>query len=170
MKQMLLCLLATIVWQTPLPAQTGSNLVLAAEVFANGKTYKLSPTASERAAGKYDCSSFVQAVLKKEGFNVGGSTGNKINIVLSEADKSKLKELVEASDKKIKGVVSALVESNQGSEISSINPRAKPMNDLKLINFPAYFHSPIESTPATSIVTKATIASPIVILRSVEPG
>ena len=94
--------------------------MLAAEVFANGKTYKLSPTASERAAGKYDCSSFVQAVLKKEGFNVGGSTGNKINIVLSEADKSKLKELVEASDKKIKGVVSALVESNQGSEISSI--------------------------------------------------
>ena len=103
------------------PAQGATNLVRAAESFAVGKTYKLSPTAADREAGRYDCTTFVEELLKQAGFRTGGDIGRRINIVMTGPDTARLKQLVVAKDAKIKGVVEALVSSGQGGEVTGMS-------------------------------------------------
>lgn len=98
------------------------NLLPQAEAFATGKTYQGNPPPSpaDRTAGRFDCTTYVQAVLAGNSFAVDGATGNTLNIVLSDDDKAQLVTLVRSKDKKIKGVVAALVDSRQGAEIASL--------------------------------------------------
>lgn len=104
------------------------GLVARAEAFALGKTYLLSPAPADRAAGKYDCTTFVQAVLKEAGYSVSGATGNKINISPAPAN---LAESVRKRQAQIKGVVHALLDSSQGTELSALS-EAKPGDIIQM--------------------------------------
>lgn len=109
------------------------NLVPQAVAFAAGKIYQGNPPPSPaaRAAGRYDCTTYVQSVLANNGFAVAGPTSKMLNIVLSHGDKAQLVALVTAKDKKIKGVVAALVDSQQGTEITSL-AGAKPGDIIQM--------------------------------------
>jgi hypothetical protein len=102
-------------------ASTGPSLVQIAEEFTRGKSYQRSPTPNDRAAGRYDCSTFVEAVLKKAGFRLDGRTANQINNVLSRSESGQLADLVRRGDPKIQGAVSALVDSAQGDRVPAFN-------------------------------------------------
>ena len=60
--------------------------------------------------------------------------------------------------------------SRANSLNSSISPITKANGDLKLINLPPYLNNPSINTPASSIETKATIANPMVMFKSVAGG
>lgn|SRR5574341_143292 len=81
---------------------------------------------------QYVCTTFVAEVLKRSGYEMAGGVQNKVNINLdwksltgvkdpSQSDKQQaLKNLVAADDPRIRGVVTALVDSHQGTAISDV--------------------------------------------------
>lgn len=96
-------------------------LVERATAFANNKIYKRGPTPAERATGKYDCTTFVEAVLDQAGYVLNRSQRAMINIVLSKDDALRLRQLVESKDVKIQGVVNALIASHQGTAVTGLS-------------------------------------------------
>ena len=90
--------------------------------------YKFDPP---KGKDLWDCTTFAREVLDQAGYDVSGSIGRKI--LIAEFDWKKetgkpdpsqdeitatLAELVEREDPRTKGVVHALVESGQGTEIA----------------------------------------------------
>lgn len=65
---------------------------------------------------KYVCTTYVAKILKDAGYEINKAVSRRIN--MTDVSKSEIKKLLEKNDPKIKGVVTALVESGQGKEIS----------------------------------------------------
>ena len=67
---------------------------------------------------QYVCTTFAQEILGRAGYKLTGMTKGQINIALSAKEKERLGKLVREGDPRTKGIVTALVNSKQGVEIS----------------------------------------------------
>jgi hypothetical protein len=77
---------------------------------------------SDAADDKYNCTTFLQTALEGAGFDIPGSVSTRIQ--MSNLNGMNLLSLVRAGDPRIKGVVSALVDSGQGIEVTGQPLRA----------------------------------------------
>lgn len=78
--------------------------------------YQGNATMSDAEDGRYNCTTFVQTVLGEAGFDITRSVSTRIQ--MSDLQGMNLLSLVRSGDTRIKGVVSALVDSGQGTEVT----------------------------------------------------
>jgi cell wall-associated NlpC family hydrolase len=78
--------------------------------------YKVNAKMSDAENGTYNCTTFVQAALEEAGFDITPAVSKRIQ--MSDLGGMNLFSLVRAGDPRIKGVVSALVDSGQGTDVT----------------------------------------------------
>jgi hypothetical protein len=74
---------------------------------------------SDGANGKFNCTTYMETVLRRGGFDVTSEMSKQINIRLG--DDSNLASLLKQGDPRMTGVVGALVDSGQGTMIRNRN-------------------------------------------------
>jgi hypothetical protein len=92
-----------------------SPLILIAQALKG--QYKVNAKMSDAKDGMYNCTTFVQAALEEAGFDITRAVSTRIQ--MSDLDGMNLLSLVRSGDSRTKGVVSALVDSGQGTDLLS---------------------------------------------------